>query len=756
MHSSLYEQFRLSRLNRLGLLDTPPQARFDRITRIASTVYGTEVALVSLLDAKRQWFKSRQGLGMDSTERSIAFCNHTILQDEVFVVYDASADERFANNPLVAGAPYIRFYAGVPLREPTGFRIGSLCVIDSRPRPIGDAGDFDTLKELASLVEEEIARVFYLDRESSAPMSAGVQHLVHRVQASPLEGEDGGGPLTKASVESLLSELMELSASPVGTIVELAGDAQFRPLAVRGMTPVALADHIGQEALADLAKDAHNDGSPDQAILPILLSGKIAGLLILANRAGGYPASVREQLEPVTYAVGNLLERICLKREQDKQRAALRKSRHYDLTTGLPNQGHLISHLDRRLKDDKRPLAVCHIDLDGFASAVAGLSSASEEQLLRTVARRLSESLRHGCDFVARIGVDEFVVVLDGNAEAAICQRMLSVIATPIQIESQAIALSASMGIALFPQHDTNAGSLLRHAFQAMLTAKESGRGGYRFFDLASHQGKLAQAKLLDEVEQGIAKRQFELFFQPKIHLASNRVSGFEGLIRWHHPEEGLLAPDRFLPQIEASDCDLRLGNYVLREGVATLKTMAGKGRDFSLSINLSAHHFLSDGFVDDLRQCLQGCPANLIPRLTLEILETTVLDDAAAAIETAQACRELGVRLSLDDFGTGYSSLSHFRRLPLDEVKIDRSFIRDMMLAPDDALIVQTIIALTRQFHRQVVAEGIEDSDSADRLRELGCDLGQGYYYCRPRPLDEILAWAEVFEGQPAGHLVH
>lgn len=748
MKSSLYETFRLSRLNRLGLLDTPPEDRFDSITRIAKSVYQTEISLVSLLDDKRQWFKSRHGLDVSSTDRSLAFCNHTIIQDRALVIGDATRDGRFADNALVTAHPYIRFYAGVPLKEPTGFNIGALCVIDSQPRET-DSLDLTVLYDLTRLLEDEIARAFFLNEKQSQFQNPKILRMIGRVQSISLNFDDSSEISTRNHIEAFLSQLMEISASPIAAIVEVLEETEFRPIAAKGISYAALKKKfpiLSKPIGAHL--DCETATRDDHAVLPVLLNGQIAGLLLLANRHGGYPAALYERLHLVTYSIGNLFERIRLRRRSLAHEAEMQTAKHQDPVTGLPNQLQLSEHLQNRLNQKETGFAVCHIDLDNFSAIKDSMDSESEALLLKAVARNLAATVRQ-TDYIARVGGDEFIVILSGEPKASIFQRILAALNAPIQLQSKVVTLSASMGIALAKQQDISAGSLLRQAAQAMIVAKEKGKNGYHYFDLNSYESKLSRLQILKEIELGLERNEFELYFQPKIRLDEGALIGFEGLIRWNHPRQGLLSPDHFLPQLALTDCDLLLGKYVLRHGVETLKALSRRGLDYGLSINLSPHHFLSTGFLDDLKTCLQGCTTEVRTKLTLEILETTVLDNANSAIETAEACRRMGVRLSMDDFGTGYSSLNYFRKLPVDEVKIDRSFISDMLSEPDDTLIVATIISLSHQFQREVVAEGIENEALANKLRELGCGIGQGYHYSKPRPLKDILAWATDFENR-------
>lgn len=237
-----------------------------------------------------------------------------------------------------------------------------------------------------------------------------------------------------------------------------------------------------------------------------------------------------------------------------------------------------------------------------------------------------------------------------------------------------------------------------------------------------------------------------ELYYQPKICFHRRTVDGFEALIRWNHPLEGLLSPGDFLQHIEYTEYARTLGNFVIREAVKQILAFSYQGLPYTLSINLSPSHFLCPEFRHDLADALEDCPRELRARLILEILETTTMDNTDAVQENLKACRELGVDISLDDFGTGYSSLDYFRRLPAQEIKIDQSFVKDMLEDTDDRMIVSAIVSLTKSFNRRLVAEGIESADVEKKLIQLGCDLGQGFFYSKPLPLPDALQWAENF----------
>ena len=282
-----------------------------------------------------------------------------------------------------------------------------------------------------------------------------------------------------------------------------------------------------------------------------------------------------------------------------------------------------------------------------------------------------------------------------------------------------------------------------------MYAAKEYGKNRYEHFDLARHFSRKARGRVLDRIGEALAHEQLELHYQPKIDLVGQCVAGFEALLRWNHPTDGLIAPRAFLDHLEYTDHAGAVGRFVLERAIDQLHRLDAESLNYTISVNLSPSHFLSPTFCGDLWSALQDCPPHIRERLVLELLETTALDDSDRVIETLQACRELGVRISLDDFGTGYSSLDYFRRLPAHEIKIDRSFVKDMLDNVDDEMIINAIISLAKSFRRGIVAEGIEDAATQTRLIEMGCEYGQGFFYSRPLPAGAALEWARAFRWQ-------
>lgn len=389
---------------------------------------------------------------------------------------------------------------------------------------------------------------------------------------------------------------------------------------------------------------------------------------------------------------------------------------------------------------------MCFVDLDGFKDINDEHGHAVGDAVLKSVAERLKSAVR-AHDVIARLGGDEFVAILRDVNDERVYSRILESIRQPISYRHFVLQLSGSMGVTVYPDDDADTDLLLRHADQAMYAAKESGKNAFKLFDLETHLSRKERVRVLEQIGQAIARQELELYYQPKVDFNRQCVEGFEALIRWNHPVDGLLGPGHFLGHIEYTEHANRVGQFVLTEAVRNLIGYQKQGLPYSLSVNLSPSHFLGDQFIDDLQAAVAPLKPALRHRLILELLETTALDDTEKVIKTLRECRALGVEVSLDDFGTGYSSLDYFRRLPTQEIKIDRSFVMDMNDDLEGEMVIKAILGLSKSFGRRVIAEGIETEQAHRRLIGLGCDLGQGFYYARPMPHDQALGWAQSFQ---------
>jgi diguanylate cyclase (GGDEF)-like protein/PAS domain S-box-containing protein len=421
---------------------------------------------------------------------------------------------------------------------------------------------------------------------------------------------------------------------------------------------------------------------------------------------------------------------------------------HYDPLTDTPNRRLLGDRLEQAIARARRggcSLAVCYLDLDGFKAINDRLGHAVGDALLVGVTHNLQHVLRAD-DTLARIGGDEFVLLLSDIATPEECStildRVLGATSIPVTVEEHVLSTSASIGVSLYPADDADADTLLRHADQAMYLAKEAGKNQYHLFDPAADRQVQEHRKVLETLRKALAEQQFVLHYQPKVNLLTGELVGVEALIRWQHPTRGLLAPAEFLPFLDGTDLERPLGEWVIRSALAQGAAWARAGHPVTVSANISAAHLLQPGFCEYLRAQLEQYPDLPAQRLELEVLETAALADMDLAVTVLQRCRLLGVHFALDDFGTGYSSLTYLRKLPVDLLKIDQSFIRDMLVDPDDLGIVEGVIRLAGAFNRPVLAEGVETLEHGAALLRLGCHLAQGYGIARPMPAQQLFDW--------------
>jgi len=396
-------------------------------------------------------------------------------------------------------------------------------------------------------------------------------------------------------------------------------------------------------------------------------------------------------------------------------------------------------------RQQRKTLAVCHLNIDDFDSVNTRHGRKTGDRLLVRLGDFLRQELRHE-DMVVHLGGDEFVLVfslLDDHAasERALNRLMVS-FASPIELGEVSLSLSASIGVSIFPADDNDAATLLRHAGQAMYRAKQAGGNRFTYFDPIADINEKGRRHVIAQVRKGIERGEFRLHYQPKVDIAQGVVVGFEALIRWQHPEDGLLSPAHFLPMIEDDDLIVDLGYWTLQAALADLALWHRAGHTFGVSVNMATRHLQFPGFAERLREMLAGYPELPKWALELEILETTNMADLASAAEVLGQCLELGVAFALDDFGTGYSSLTYFRKLPVQTLKIDQTFVRDMLSDPEDLAIVEGLVLLGRSFSRITVAEGVEDIETAMLLKALGCTILQGYGIARPMPVERIFPW--------------
>jgi diguanylate cyclase (GGDEF)-like protein len=419
-----------------------------------------------------------------------------------------------------------------------------------------------------------------------------------------------------------------------------------------------------------------------------------------------------------------------------------------DTLTGLANRTSFREHLLQALARGKRtdrPVGLMFLDLDRFKAVNDTFGHDAGDLLLKTAADRLKACVRE-VDTVARMGGDEFTVLLEsfsGMRDISACaDRILESLARPFILERNEVSVAASIGIAVYPLDGDKPHDLLKNADTAMYRAKEEGGNSYQFYTIAMNDSIVQRVALERDMRQGLSRREFLLHYQPQLDLGSGRIIGMEALLRWRHPERGLLAPAAFIPLAEEKGLIVPLGNWVLHTACLQNRIWQEEGMDrMHVGVNMSPRQFLNDDLVGTVARALKG--SRLDPKyLELELTEGALMGDTQAAASTLAEFRAMGIRNSVDDFGTGQSSLGRIRHLPLDTLKIDQSFVREITTRPKDAAIATAIIALAHSLGLKVIAEGVETQGQLDFLRTLNCDAVQGYLISPPLPVEAIGPW--------------
>jgi diguanylate cyclase (GGDEF)-like protein/PAS domain S-box-containing protein len=482
---------------------------------------------------------------------------------------------------------------------------------------------------------------------------------------------------------------------------------------------------------------------------------------ILNRRKNGQVYSENLTLSVVKNAYGKVSHYVALFSDITQLNSAhqneIEQVAHYDNLTNLPNRTLLADRLNQAILKshcDHSLLAVAILDLDDFKTVNDNYGDHVGDELLFIISLRIKEALREG-DTLARIGGDEFVLVLSDLVNTENCsetlEQLLLAVLKPVTVGDLVLNVSASIGVAFCLQGDANEGTLMRHADQAMYLAKQAGKNCYHVFD-SSHDDAVSVRQLgLTHLREALDRREFVLYYQPKVNMFTGEVKGVEALIRWQHPVRGLVPPLDFLPMIENHAISLDIGEWVIDTALRQISQWQRIGIKMPISVNISAYQLQQANFGERLAESLT-VHSDVSPHLLeLEVLETSAFSDINYIIATMEACIERGVSFALDDFGTGYSSLTYLRRLPANLIKIDQSFIRDMLTDEDDLAIVRGVISLAKAFQLEVIAEGVETIEHGSALLELGCHLAQGYGIARPMPAGDITTWLDNWNSDTA-----
>lgn len=497
-----------------------------------------------------------------------------------------------------------------------------------------------------------------------------------------------------------------------------------------------------QEFYAEMWQSLNTSGEWQGEIWNKRKSGEVYAALLSV-------VAVKDEHGQLQHYVGAFTDISAIKQHE----ADLDRIAHYDVLTSVPNRRLLSDRLEQAIAHTRRhgkSLAVCYLDLDGFKPINDQFGHEGGDRMLVEIARRLQSTLRAE-DTVARLGGDEFVLLWNDIGAEADCiqalERVLSRVSEPMLLKGEPVSVSASIGVTLYPDDNVDADNLLRHADHAMYTAKQLGKNRYQIFDARLERQLVLQGEFLAKVERALEQGQFVLYYQPKVDCVGGTLYGVEALLRWNDPVLGLVGPKEFLPLIENDSLAFRMGRWVMEEAVRQGRAWNDMGIAVPISINVFPRHLKYRAFVDDLRNAIQTywpeMPEN---HLQMEIVESAELEELEPIEQVIKECVEMGVGFSLDDFGTGYSSLVYLRRLSIQELKIDQSFVRAMLDSQADHEIVAGVIGMGQAFRLRVVAEGVETRQQVRYLMNLGCSVIQGHGVAQPMPAGSFQEWYADF----------
>lgn len=713
------EKERLKALAQYGLGSDRPLPSLDSVVKIAAQMFDMPVAAVNMIGSDQVFFAASIGVNASEVDlrRDVSFCAHVINQRDVMVVPDTQLDERFHDNPLVTGATNLRFYAGVPLLSPEGHALGALCVIDGKPRPEFSQEDANRLCELAKMAGDrlELRRIEISTEQARRPFAEFAKNSPTAVVWFNERGEVVAWNHAAALLYGY--GLEEGAGRSVETLVVEEDRALVRELIAKAAAAGTMDGLSMPKNIQGLRKDG---------------SEFLLGLSLFCWHENG------------SLTFNAHLQDLTARRRKAEELYRLAST---DILTGLANRTNLYRQAEHALVC-ALPMAVLMIDLDGFKDVNDTLGHGVGDAILQEIAHRLKQLTQaHSDSTVARIGGDEFAVLLPGFCDEALAlslaHQIIATIAEPIDIGGHEVRVAASCGLALAPCHGQEALELIGSADLALFKAKNIGRGKAFVFVNALRMEAAARRLYNIELHRAVNAGEFELFYQPQIRLGDGSLAGAEALLRWRHPERGLLSPAAFLPALEGGPLAAVVGAWVLDEACAQAALWRRYGaHDFRMGVNLFSAQFQVGNLLEEVASALarHDLPASA---LELEVTENIVLEQDERILEALQNLRELGVGIAFDDFGTGYASLSLLKQYPLSRIKIDRSFVQNLQESKRDSSVIRAILDMARSFDLETIAEGIETDAQYTLLRDFGCEEGQGYFFNRPISAQEF---AETF----------
>jgi diguanylate cyclase (GGDEF)-like protein/PAS domain S-box-containing protein len=723
-----HEIERLKVLADLRILDTPCSPAFDAIVEAAAAIFGCPIGLVSLVSEDSQWFKSKCGITLEGTGRSVAFCDHTIRSRKELIVEDARRDPRFADNPFVLGEPYVRFYAGIPLSIDGTYYIGSLCVIGTEPKKATEA-ELDQLRRLARAVEG----LLLAHRAAVYANDALVEAKEQRLQAERRErllrqvetmAAIGAWRVDLRSSEVIWSDQVRLIHElPVDTIITLEFGFSFYAAHDRAMVQQAVQTAIVTNQPFRFDADF------------VTAKGRLRRVRVAGDveHDNGEPAFLIGIFQDITDA-----------HEAERQ---LWKAANIDALCGIPNRNWFQAALREKLASaqvSERQLTLMLLDLDGFKEINDTLGHLAGDEVLRVVAKRLGAILGEHAS-IARLGGDEFTILIDkpisGEALRQLSDEILAALRKPTEFDRQSIYFSASIGIAHYPVDASNADDFMRSADMALYKVKRAGRGSVGHFSPEIATIFDTRRLAIEKVRTAGAEGRIVPFYQPKVRLADRSIYGFEALARIRNPDGSISGPGDFWPAFADATSSRLISQHILAGITEDITRWMDMGLDPGVvSFNACEYCFQAPDFATQL---IKRLDEKRIPHSAIEIEVTETVfwgEDSKLIGRMLEQLHREGIRISLDDFGTGYASLTHLKDFPIDCLKIDQSFIAGLGAKAQHTTIVNAIVDLGHNLGMDVVAEGIETEPQLTFLRAVGCNGGQGFLFSKAVPMEDAM----------------
>lgn len=693
------EAARLEALAQYQLMNTPPSDALDRLTMLAARLFRVPVAFISLIDSERQFFKSRHGLSICETSRSVAFCHFTLEQDDVLCVPDTRLDARFSQNPLVLGYPHIRFYAGIPLTTPGGHRIGTVCLIDTQPRAALNATDRRHLAAIASLVMDQLE--------------------VHRLE------------LLRHSSQQRLEAISSTSSDAIICTDIRQGVIFWNPAATR------LFGYSAQEMLGEYVANLVSERSQTayrQELARMMADRSVISqprrVQIWAMRRSGqaFPAEVsfsgwqedRERL------VGMIIRDVTDRHESE---ARLCELASLDMLTRLASRSAFMDQLEQLTRADV-PFTLLMVDLDGFKEVNDMLGHAAGDALLCHVAGQIRTVCAQAI-MAARLGGDEFVILLPGDSQAAqhTALQLIEAVQSPFSYQETPVVVGASLGIASWPQHGRDASAMMSAADLALYQAKAAGKGCSVEFVPAFLEAEHQRRRFERELEVAVRQHQFVLYYQPQFDATSHALTGCEALLRWQHPTRGLLLPEAFIGMLMKSSLSITLGEWVLRSALQQVMLWQKRHPALRVSINLFPRQ-LDDIRLDKLLRELTGSDASFVDLEVDESMLTALVQEVPARLN---AIRQTGASFIIDHYGRALGAISLLQHEFVTGLKLDKSLTAQLTESGRIRMMFSALATLGKSLQLRVLAEGVENSAQRMLVNQTECDTIQGHALGEP-----------------------